>query len=403
MSAGLLAEQLLGWSALIVGMLLILAVAARHKSIRTLILVAFVARAVLAVIHYYVTPLPGSQADAIRFERLATEWAQGGLLNAITHFTTGAYLYPWLISLIYTVTGRSPLMMQAINVFFGTLIIYNVYRISLSLWGEGPAKRAGWFAALFPLLILYSAITLREVVVMYPLTLGLFHIVQWYKRRSLRHPFLATIAILVSSAFHGVILLSLIVWGILLLVPLARLVKAPYQIAVYDLKVVLVIGTVLFAIIVSGWQVSKIGFFIKQWSNIQTLIQRVEEMQEVRTRGRATYPESLIVRSPVEMMWKTPLRVFYFLFTPLPWQVETPLDLLGLVRVLLNLVIAVIFVGSWRFIKREPAARALLWIAVVLLIVFALGTSNYGTATRHSAKIIPILLAVARFPRIHFG
>jgi hypothetical protein len=118
-----IASSLLGWITLSAGLLVVLAVSQRYPRLGIVLLPAFVIRAGFALVHYYITPLPDSAADAATFESVAWEWSQGGFFEALQQFTTGAYFYSWLISLVYAITERSPLMVQGINVLFGTLIV----------------------------------------------------------------------------------------------------------------------------------------------------------------------------------------------------------------------------------------------------------------------------------------
>ena len=95
-----------------------------HTELRKVLIVSFLLRAILALIHLYVVPLPDSQADAVTFERIGWELAQGWAAGTPFELITGAYLYSWIIGVMYYLVGRSPLLIQALNVFFGTLIVY---------------------------------------------------------------------------------------------------------------------------------------------------------------------------------------------------------------------------------------------------------------------------------------
>jgi hypothetical protein len=387
--------DLLGWLTLFLGLALVLALAPKNRRLRLILVTAFLARAGLALVHYYITPLPDSGGDAVGFESIGWEWSRGGLFEAIGHFETGAFLYSWCISLVYAVTERSPLMIQAFNVFFGTLIVYNVYRTSLLLWGAHIARRAAWLTALFPVLILYSAITLREVAIVYPLTLGALYLVRWHKSPRPLYLALALIGFAVSLAFHTGILGVFIALGGLLILKWVRSVPKPRAFARYTFALLLCAGA-LAAIVASEWGLYKLG------GNIQALydLERIQARQEVLTSGRTQYPEFLVTHSLEELAWKTPLRIVYLLFTPFPWMVRTALDALGLVNVALNLLLAGLVFRNIGRVRANPAAHTLFWILIALLLVFALNTSNYGTATRHAAKLLPLAVSLVVIPSL---
>ena len=89
----------LGLISLLVGFTLTISLAARNEGVRNQLVLAFLFRAVLALVQFYVINLPESTADAITFENQAWQYAQSN--DLLSNFTTGAQFYPWLISLCH--------------------------------------------------------------------------------------------------------------------------------------------------------------------------------------------------------------------------------------------------------------------------------------------------------------
>jgi len=391
--------DLLGLATLLLGLTVVWMIGLKHPEVRALLILAFAIRAIFALVHHYGVPLPDSQADAVTFERVAAQWAGQGMGSILTHFTTGAYLYSWIISLLYSITLRSVLMMQGINVLFGTLIVWNVYRLSRLIWGQRSALRAAYIAAIFPTLVLYSAITLREVAIVFPFTLGALYFVRWLKSD---HPWefgKAFVAFAFSAGFHTGMIPALFVlavaglrkWLDAFLVPSTRkLVKRGLAVAV--------IGIGACIIVASGWGLGKLGGLQHtdpmSWLTTQ---------QELAARQRAAYLSDLQPRTPLDLVWQTPVRVAYFLFAPFPWMVRSPADLLGLVIVVLNAGLVLLLLRSMLGIWADPRARWSFYILLGVLVSFALTTSNYGTSLRHSAKLVPLALGLARVPRVRWG
>lgn len=386
--------DVLGWVTLLGGMVIIMGMAARYPKVAPVLLAAFTVRAVAALFHNYVAPLPDSQTDALAFERIGWEWAQGGLAGTLDHFTTGAYIYSWLISILYTLTDRSPLMIQGINVLFGSLIVWNIYRLAQTLWGNYIALRISWIAALVPTLILYSSITLREVAVVYPLTLGLIYLASWRRNQRVLHLSISLIAFAASIAFHTVVLAAFVAVAILVTGRWlnAMVVGRGETFLKYSLGL-LVGSLVLGAIVLSGWGLEKAGGSIEGFS-----FDKLANEQEIYTRGRSAYPEALIARSPWDLVWQTPIRAVYFLFAPFPWMVRSPPDVFGLLDAWMYMIIAIFIYRSRHFIRASPAARAVFLVFLGMLLVLALGVSNYGAAVRHRAKLIPIELSLIAVP-----
>ncbi|MBE3581289.1 MAG: hypothetical protein IMW96_06595 [Thermoanaerobacteraceae bacterium] len=380
-------EHLLGFTTILLGTLIIVFCTYRYRSISLVLWAAFIIRVILALIHAYLFPLPDSQADALRFESIAWEMAQGGPGEIFSNFTTGAYFYSWIISILYVFTDRSPLMMQGVNVIFGTLIVLNVYRISLILWNEKIfARRAAWVAAFFPTLCLYSALTMREAFWVYFVTLGILFSLEWWRRGSIWLAVKATVSFVLSVAFHTGALPMLGILGMLVAYK-AFVAMAKYRMVTflrYGLIIIL-LTSICVAVIFSGWGMEKFGL-IKEG---------LAHHQEVAARDRAAYLQDMTMNTVSDMFWQTPIRIVYFLFTPFPWWVRQSIDLMGLADALLYIWLAVC---SWKLkwsIYRNTKAKIVALFLLVGLAVFAIATSNYGTALRHRAKFAPLLISLA--------
>lgn len=109
----------------------------------------------------------------------------------------------------------------------------------------------------------------------------------------------------------------------------------------------------------------------------------------VASRGDAAYLFDLYPDTKLDFLWQTPLRIFYFLFSPFPSMLSEPGHVLGLVDALLYLSMSLIItVSLFRGLGIERN-RLLLLLSVlfVFVFVFSWGTSNFGTAIRHRQKI----------------
>lgn len=80
-----------------------------------------------------------------------------------------------LAGVLFFVTGvESRLPLAAMNCFFGALTVVLVYRAAITLFSRWTAVRAGWIACFFPSLIIWSAQTLKEPVVIFLEALALY-------------------------------------------------------------------------------------------------------------------------------------------------------------------------------------------------------------------------------------
>jgi hypothetical protein len=95
----------------------------------------------------------------------------------------------------------------------------------------------------------------------------------------------------------------------------------------------------------------------------------------------------------------SPVRMFYLLFSPLPF------DWRGLSDVAVFCVDSLVYVVLVVLMFRPPLLggaaqlkRFLGYAVLVLTFVFALGTTNAGTAVRHRAKFLPVVVLAAAYP-----
>lgn len=121
------------------------------------------------------------------------------------------------------------------------------------------------------------------------------------------------------------------------------------------------------------------------------------ERTAVTARDRAAYLPGLTPQSIVDLFIQTPLRVIYFLYTPFPWMVSNMSDVAGLLDALLYSVFTIYGIKGVRSLaKRDKViAAAIVMVAFIFLVIFAWGTSNYGTALRHRQKLVWLLISIA--------
>jgi len=387
-------ETLRGFVALGVGFLFISGLVFRKPAVRRLLLVAFFFRAFLALFHNFVVALPDSQADALMFEHTARTWATGGWASLLEHWQSGALLYSWLLAFFYLLFGPSTLLAQAINVLLGTFVVYLVWRIGWELFDEQKARLAGWAACLFPTLNLYSAITMREAVFVFLVLLGSLFAVKWFKSRTIWAFFWCTFFWVLATGFHlgaWPLLWALGLWSLGFGLFLSLRTKRFSWQTIGELALV---GAASAFIVLCRWGWDKGGVFEVG----------VGTIQKVYAIGRAAYLKNLVADSLADLFWQAPIRVFFFLFTPFPWMVKEPIDLMGLFDAVLYVAITLATVWSlWQLLRTQPRKLGItiffLSLAAIGILAFSIITSNYGAAIRHRAKFVPFLL-IASVPAL---
>lgn len=386
------ARDILGITSIALALLVVSLIAWRTPAVRGPILAAFAMRAGASLVHAYVVPLPGAGLDAVGFEEIGYAWSRlswNGLMNS---FSSGALMYSWLIAVMYWFTDRSPLMIQVLNAFLGTMVVYNVFATTRLVWGEAPARRAAWIAALFPTLILFSAITLRELMVGYPLTLAALWFARWRLSDRVGWVVATVGALAMAIAFHTVIVGAI---GYVALAVLARsfgsAARGKLGSSAKALIGVAVVAGMLGAVILSGWGAYGPAYWITVLSNFDP----VRGYQGGGNLDRTDYLRWMVMSTPLDLVWQLPIRLVFFLFMPFPWLVRATVDLVGLLDGLLYVWLVWHLSRVIRPVWRAPAASGVLGVMMSVTLVFALVVSNYGTAIRHRGKIAPLLITLA--------
>ncbi|MBD0319473.1 MAG: glycosyltransferase family 39 protein, partial [Gemmatimonadetes bacterium] len=357
------------------------------------LLLAFFLRALASVVQAYLMPLPGSGLDAVNFELIGWSYAGGSWGDLAANFRSGALLYSWLIGLLYWLFGRSVLMVQVVNALLGTLVVYNVFLIARLLWGDAAARRGAFVAAMFPTLVLFSAITLREQMVGYPLTLGALWIARWRETDRIGWLAGAMVAFVAAIAFHTVVI-GAIAYAAVAVVGRALQALRRGEVG-GSLKAVIGLGVVVAmvaGVFLSGWGGGNVLWWFAVLNNLDSAVGGQQMGGQV---DRTDYLTWMVTRSPLDVAWQLPIRAVFFFFMPFPWLVRAVVDLVGLVDAALYAwlfwSLRSIFPAVWR----RPAGRSVFLLMMSVALVFSLVISNYGTAIRQRGKVAPLLVALA--------
>lgn len=202
----------------------------------------------------------------------------------------------------------------------------------------------------------------------------------------------------ISTAFHTGILPVIFVAGLAALkrvLDALALAKRKALIRRIGLVLLLILTTAL--ILTTGWGLEKAGSLLRNPGNF---VEALAAHQKIAARDRAAYLRDLQPRNLLDLFLQIPIRIVHFLFMPFPWLVSSLVDLLGLGIAICNFFLLLLVLRSLPGILERKEGRWILRTVLALLITFALGTSNYGTGIRHSSKLVPLVFATIRIPKV---
>jgi len=359
--------------------------------LRNILIAALVLRLLLSLIQAYTAvDLPGAGDDSVNFEKFGWLNAQAWMLGTEARMTTGVYYYSSFIGVIYYFFGRVPFMAQFANILFSLLTVYLLYKTVYSITGSvRNARIAALMIALLPTLNVYSAILLRETMIIMFIAFSFYFFVKWIGKGQLTKLLGSFAALAAAGALHGP--LFLLVWVMILFV----IIYSPR-----DKKFRFVTGQIVPAVVIAVLALILIGSVITYQlpGDLSQIITPdfLRGVVDGKTFGRTSYLLEILPYSYFDLIWQTPLRMLYFLFTPFPWMISYVKDALGFLDML---IYAGLFYFSYRSKKlwknNKQIVIASLLIIVTLVVMFAWGTGNYGTAWRHRQKIAPYLVVLA--------
>lgn len=393
------------------------------SKIKSVVVISFIIRIVFVLIDIYLIPLPESRvgSDAAMFEGIAFQWSQMGLPWLLNNFTSGSFMYSWIIAIIYSFVGRNLFIIQGLNALFGAFVVLNVYLIGKETWGHREAYFAAVISTFFPTLIYFSALPFREIPIIWSFTLGVYFVLLWFKKTKLLDFIAGVLLFVLSLGFHTAMLYLLLALIILVVISLVGGARNHSFVSLSKfLSEVSILLLVFIFVYKTGWGLEKIGGIISSPPSssgisspsvsppnslaipnnlfhkfLNTVTYYLSNVEKTAARDRAAYLINLQIKGVLDFFWQTPIRIIFFLFTPFIWQVRTSLDLFGFLDAISYIIMSMFIISNFKKIFKDRSALLISLFLLGCLIVFSLTTSNYGTALRHRAKFAPLMIVLS--------
>ena len=396
-------SDLIGLISIIFLIFMTMLAAVHWSSISKILYIALILRVTLLLSGHYFINLPDSNSDSIRFELNAWILASDGFYNVLNNFNgPSSDFISWIIAIPYSLFGRSLLMAQSMSVFFGMICIILVWKLSRILWNDNIANKSAWIIAIFPSMVLYSVLLMREIYVCFFLIIGLYGLVTWLKTYKLKSIALILVGFLGGTFFHGAIIFGLstllIIFITTTLIKFFQLIlklKTSYKVLIH----LTLLTAIFFVLMLNIIYIPKLGK-IENLTKIQYNLNNLKKAY----RGDASLPAWTKINYPHELLYKGPVKSIYFIFSPFPWDIKKKYHIIGLLDSFLYLWLSVLILKNIKTIWRDPVLRILLILLASYIFIFGISMGNFGTGIRHRLKfvIMFILLAAPFLPRIIF-
>jgi hypothetical protein len=376
---------LLGGIAL-VGVLIMLRPEER-RAVGAIFCVGLALRALTAVVVYHWNPLFFSLDQAGYSQQgamLAARWhAHGGgpSLDWLARGPDNYFAQMWAM-LSYFV-GPSELALRMAMVVVGAYSAVRVYILGRDFLGQGVGLWAGWLAACWPSLVIWSSQGLRDplLVLLYcEAGLGVLRIHQ-------------------GRFFRGLVIIGLSLYGFTIL--------RPYGAVVVGLGCCLALlialgpgvrGTKLLAVGATGLMLLFTGFgFLGAKFLGQMGLEALIDVNRSFQGGGSSFGQGIEITGHSAAVRFLPVGLTYFFFAPFPWQMGSALQMSTMLeRPLWYLILALAAFGVTVAVRRR-GIEGLIQLVILLpaTLLYALAVTNVGTAYRDRAQLLPCVFIYA--------
>ena len=391
-------EFIVGFQGVCLAIIAAYILALRYPGLKLIIWIALIIRLFAVLFNEFISKLPDTNADAGRFEAKTWFYAQMPVFDFINSFNSDskAYTFTWFLSVFYRVLGRSPLLLESINIITSLFCIILVYKISFLVSDEiKKSKQSAAIFAFFPSVILYSVIILREVYIVFFILIIAFFILKWLKSNQIKFALISLFLFLPLYFLHGGLMIGAVMFFIILIYFSIKNICIAFK---NNHILIPQMVFILFTLIIIGIAINKLSTlnipYLGNITNIFTL-SRIFFQAEVTNLGGSAYPGWLIPNSISSFFLLIFPRLIYFLFSPFIWDIKAINHLLGLVDGIMILILFYFIIKGLLLKKLNNFVSILLIILIPLLITYSWGVGNFGTALRHRVKFIPVFIAIS--------
>jgi len=239
--------------------------------------------------------------------------------------------------------------------------------------------------ALLPNFAIMSSILLRESIIIFLYVLSFYCFSQWFVKNSTMPLILSYLFGLLVAVFHSGSIILVVAYTVILI--LYDPIQERFNL---NLKSILIAVTFLLVFLFLFQNYFDIFFF--KFSNIGD----VGDVTDIYVMGESGYTTGFALENPLlNLIVNTPLRIFSFVLSPLPWHWRGVADIIAFLfsslfyGSILYLGFKSVFMGNT---PNKNMIIGILLIVVIGLVVFAWGVSNAGTALRHRDKFIGLFI-----------
>lgn len=314
---------------------------------------------------------------------LARYWTGETLVYPPKLVAAGPKAYYYVVAGLYAALGQWDLWPKLLNALVGALTVPLAHDVALSITRRpAAAYRTAFWTAVFPSLVLWSALNIRDAWVVFLIVFICREALALQERASLLVAARLGVAVLLLSQFRDYIL-----FAVTLPILLSFVIRGRAHLARNAVLGMLVAVVVIYVDRAAG-QDRPLRFV-----NLESL----QEMRQFTSIGGSAYQETVDISTPGRALAFLPKGLAFFLFAPYPWTVRNVRQVVTLPEMLVFYALVPSMLRGVRDLvrSRAPGGLMLLLITLCLTLGYALGEANAGAAYRHRAQVLGFLLFFA--------
>jgi len=348
-------------------------------------------------------PSFGAEDDAFGFHVNAVTFINQSLVMDpfVPHL-----LYSYILGIFYSITTDSLFLGSALSTLAWLASAFILVRIMRILsFKMSNQWRVMLIYALIPSSLMYTSVTLREPFQLLFINLALYAALKIYFHRSNAHWLVLFLAVVGMGAMHGALLVS----GIFIIVGTLFLLTSRNRKGVSFTKVVLVTPIVILCLFYGFLLFMSFTTYGDRLDDGLAVAVRVYQEGSIEhTVQRAKYRSDIEIDGLGGLILSLPSFLFHYMFQPMPWNISSMVDVVALLENMLRFWLIwnalKYLVGSYlnkpMFVAHNYFGyeRCILFIFLSYLMMetlWSLGTSNWGTASRHHLPSLGLLLVAS--------
>jgi hypothetical protein len=289
-----------------------------------------------------------------------------------------------LVGSMYAAFGEYPVLPILVNCVVGGLCAYPAYLVASRLAGRRAGRGAAFLVTFFPSLVLWSALLVRDALVLFLLLWIVCLAQSLLARFRLRTALWLVVCLLLLATLRSYLLA--VMGAALLVALLVASVRRPGP----------ALGTALFcgAAVVGVVKGSGLGTDYLGDASLRSLA--LQRQYNAMTGQGAIALEGHDLSTPLGALTYLPVGLAWFVFSPFPWQFSGR-QLFAIPEVLLwYACIPFVVVGiAYALRRRRRQALAPLVAGLLITVLYSLVEGNVGIIFRHRAQALVLLLPFA--------